>query len=70
MIKTLNIDGKRTLAITVESLSNFSSQELHDALMEVLETCLSSDEAKNLTSSLSLYILLQLIDSARKEGAA
>lgn len=67
MVKNVTIDGKKTLAITNVVGSSSDVIELRKALFEVLENLLSSDEAKDNTSSLSLWYLTQLIQAIEPE---
>ena len=62
MVQQITVDGHKQLAITMKGLNNLSDLvQMQSALTEVLDTCLSSDEAKQGTSSFALWFLLQLI---------
>ena len=68
MIKTLNIDGKKSVAIIANEVNSPEGvRELRKALFEVLENSVSSDEVKNITPSLSLWYLIQLIRALEPE---
>lgn len=72
MIVPVTINGKKTLAIALEGpLDSRFLPEIRKSLVEVLTSCLSSDETKDVTSSTSLWFLLQLIEAItpdNKEG--
>ena len=62
MVQQITVDGHKQLAITMKGLNNLSDLvQMQSALTEVLDTCLSSDETKDRTSSFSLWFALQLI---------
>lgn len=69
MIRKVTVDGKERLAIIAREISSRNEvTELRKALFEVLESCISSDEVKNIISSLSLWYVVQLIQDLEPEG--
>ena len=69
MIKTVTVDGKERLAIISKEVGSRNEvTELRRALFDVLESCISSDEVKNLIPSLSLWYVMQLIQALEPEG--
>ena len=64
MIIPVTIDGQQMLAIALEGpLDGSFLPELRKSLVEVLTSCISSDETKDVTSSTSLWFLIQLIEA-------
>lgn len=69
MIIPVTINGRKTLAIALEGpLDSSFLPEIRKSLVEVLTSCLSSDETKDVTSSTSLWFLLQLIEAITPES--
>lgn len=69
MIIPVTINGKQTLAIALEGpLDSRFLPEIRKSLVEVLTSCISSDEIKDVTSSTSLWFLLQLIEAITPES--
>lgn len=62
MIARVEMNGKKVLAVTLPEGGSMSDvRKLRSALMDVMETCLSSDESKDNTASISLWFLLRMI---------
>lgn len=62
MVQQIQVEGRQQLAVTMKGLNNLSDIiEMQSAIAELLETCLSSDEAKDRTSSFALWFGLQLV---------
>ena len=62
MVQQITVDGHKQLAVTMKGLNNLSDIiEMQSAIAELLETCLSTDETKDRTSSFSLWFALQFI---------
>lgn len=69
MIIPVTINGRKSLAIALEGpLDSSFLPEIRKSLVEVLTSCLSSDETKDVTSSTSLWFLLQLIEAITPES--
>ncbi len=61
MVKTLTIDGKDRLAIILGEHDNIEELTwMREGIWELLEAVFSSDETKDSTSSLSIYMTLNL----------
>lgn len=59
--EVMNNDCKK-LAVSFPLLDSMSGvRDLRNALSEVLDSCLSSDETKNNTPSMALWTVLQLV---------
>lgn len=68
MIKYVDVNGHTKPAIVVNCIDDISQvRELRKALIDVMETCLSSDQTKEYTSSTSLWYLTRLIDETTVE---
>lgn len=69
MIIPVTIDGQQMLAIALEGpLDGSFLPELRKSLVEVLTSCISSDETKDGTSSTALWFLIQLIEAITPDG--
>jgi len=63
MIKPVVVDGCTKLAIVVDCIeTNDDVRELRNALIDVMETCVSDERSKDITKSTSLWYILRLID--------
>ena len=63
MVQQIQVEGRQQLAVTMKGLNNLSDIiEMQSAIAELLETCPSSDETKDRTSSFSLWFAFQLIN--------
>ena len=65
---------RKTIGIVVTEIFNESAvKELRNALLDVLASCVSSEETKECTSSMSLWLLIKLIEAITpdsQEGGA
>ena len=62
MIQMVTCGGRTMPAVTLSHVTSMDGvRELRDALNEVLETCLSSEENKDNTKAVSLWFLQQTI---------
>ena len=62
MITKIEQNGHKTLAISVPSVTTMGDvRELRDALSDMLESCLASDDGKENTPSMAIYFVLQMI---------
>lgn len=62
MITPVKINGHMMLAIAIPELhSREDVNELRDAMLDVLSTCMLSEETKECTSCESLYLLVNFI---------
>lgn len=62
MITKIEMDGKKVLAISIPSVTNMGDvRELRAALMDMVETCVASDESKDNTPCMAIYFVMQMI---------
>ena len=62
MITTAFIDGVPRLAIAVPEICNRERLwELREGLLDLMETCLATEDAKEATDSVSIFIVLRFI---------
>lgn len=68
MIKYVDVDGKQKPAIVMDCIDDIREiREFRKGMVDVLTTCVSSDQAKDFTSSTSLWYLIHLIDETTIE---
>lgn len=68
MIKRINVNGITRMAILMdELLVPGDIRELRNALVDCLETCLSSERSKRFTKAESLRYIVRLIDETTIE---
>ena len=68
MIKYVNMDGRTVPAIVIECLDDIQAiRELRKGLVDVLETCVLTEETKDCTKHTSLWYLIRLIDETTIE---
>ncbi len=62
MITNVMVNGSPRLAIAVPEICDRERvQDLRDGLLDLLETCFATEDAKEATDSLSLFIVLRFI---------
>ena len=68
MVTPVNIKGSAYFAIVNPSINSRSDvKAFRDALLDVVDTCLISEETKEVTSCNSLRILLSMIVELNKD---
>ena len=68
MIKYVDVDGKQKPAIVMDCIDDIQAiREFRKGMVDVLTTCVSSDQTKDFTSSTSLWYLINLIDETTIE---
>lgn len=68
MIKFVELDGWNYPAIIIKCIDDIQAvRDLRKSLIDIMETCVSSDAAKDFTSSTSLWHLIRLIDETTVE---
>lgn len=68
MVKYVKVDGVTKPAIVMDCVDDIQAiREFRKCMVDVLTTCLSSDQAKDFTSSTSLWYLVHLIDETTIE---
>ena len=68
MIKFIEVNGYQKPAIIVDCIDDISQvRQLRKSLVNIMEVCLSSEQAKDFARSTSLFILSRLIDETTIE---
>lgn len=68
MIVPVNVEGKTCLALAVPSmLSRADFKLLRNAMLDVIETCLISEENKECTESRSFITLLSVVRELNRD---
>lgn len=68
MLVPVNIGGQMRLALAIPRINNRSDVKiLRNALLEVLDTTVSDEELKDVTSSRSLHAILNVIHELTKD---
>lgn len=68
MLTPVVIDKRPLLAIAVPGINSRADvKALRDALLEVVDSCISDEGTKDVTSSRSLHILLNMICEINKD---
>lgn len=63
MIKPVLVGGRTKLAIVVDCIETSENlRDLREALIDVMETCVAEERAKDITKATSLWYILRLID--------
>ena len=67
MLRTIEVNGNTMVAVLLEDLYDVSDATLYsDALAKMFSTCISIEEAKEETSSETLYFIFKLIESFKQ----
>ena len=68
MLVPVNIGGQMRLALAIPRINNRADVKiLRNALLEVLDTTVSDEELKDVTSSRSLHAILNVIHELTKD---
>lgn len=68
MLVPVNIGGQMRLALAIPRINNRSDVKiLRNALLEVIDTTVSDEELKDVTSSRSLHAILNVIHELTKD---
>ena len=68
MLVPVNVSGRMYLALAIPRLNNRSDVKLlRNALLEVIDTTVSDEELKDVTSSRSLHAILNVIHELTKD---
>lgn len=68
MLTPVTIKGRPCLALAISRINSREDvKAFRDALLEVVDSCLCQEETKDVTSSRSLHILLNMIVELNKD---
>lgn len=68
MIVPVTANGRPCLALAISRINSRADvKALRDALLDVIDSCLISEETKEVTESKSLHILLNMIVELNKD---
>ena len=68
MLVPVNVGGKMRLALAIPTINTHADvKRLRNALIELLDNCLSDEELKDVTSSLSLHAIMSTVVELTKD---